>query len=189
MARRARGYQVPRVLAEPPRTSASERFQPSAAITSATATPQPPLRVQPRPPLFAERHDPADEVLRTGRCTKRRREEHQQPERRISSLPLCRHDQHLSVAGPAPATRGNQGTVVAAADRFRPACGLGSGYGFDEISIAARTLSELLPGGLEDTAFAYAKARLCASAHPRGSGETRVSELARSRDRISAHRR
>jgi hypothetical protein len=37
-----------------------------------------------------------------------------------------------------------------------------------------RTLSELLPGGLEDIGFAYAKGRLCASAHP-----PRIRRLAR----------
>ena len=35
-----------------------------------------------------------------------------------------------------------------------------------DISIAVRTLSELLPGALEDIGFAYAKGQLCPSAHP-----------------------
>ena len=109
MARRARGFQGFRAYS--PSRRATARASASSPPRRATATPQPPQRVRPRPPLLthAEQRDPEDEVRREAAASTRRLlDEHQQLERRISSLLLCRHAEYLGVGARGPATRGQQ---------------------------------------------------------------------------------
>ena len=119
---------LPRVLAQPPRNSASERFQPSAAVTSATATPQPPCASGRGP---RSRRTPNSATPRTRFAAERERApgaslgSTQELERRISSLLLCRHDEHPGVGARRPATRGQESSVP---PRGRaPACGFAHG--------------------------------------------------------------
>jgi hypothetical protein len=97
MARRARGFEGFRAYS-PSRRATARALPALGGITSATATPKPRLRVRPRAPLLphAEQRDPEDEVrCGAGACTKHLLDEHEQIERRISSLLLCRRDEHL----------------------------------------------------------------------------------------------